>query len=133
MHDLEFYIPSKYDNPLSASGRGRTIAAFHLLQDNSDVLTKDKEMRRDILSKLMSPSAVNYWLNEKNWLEKGNKIGRVQLLKLTSKGISVCRNSASGGSDTPTTKELITNWRNKLTNGAPSLTKSIFPPVVDES
>lgn len=131
MASLEFYLPGNYENPLSASGRGRTIAAFHLAQGDVDSISKEVEMRRDVLNKLMSLSAVNYWLNSQGWLEKGSKIGKIQLLKLTSKGMVTCRNSVNGGSEVPTTKELVSKWRNKLKNGAPSYKKECFPPLVN--
>lgn len=130
MHILEFYLPGKYEISDHANMRARTIAAFHLLQGDVETLSIDIEMRRDILNKLMSPSAVNYWLNDKDWLQKGQKVGRIQLLKLTSKGVSVCKNSVAGGSDTPTTQEHVTNWVKKLKSGSPSFKKETFKPLV---
>lgn len=130
MHILEFYLPGKYEMSDPANMRARTIAAFYLLQGDVETLSIDSEMRRDILNKLMSTSAVNYWLNDKGWLKKGQKIGRVQLLKLTSKGISVCKNSIAGGSDTPTTQEHVTSWINKLRSGSASFKKETFKPLI---
>ena len=54
-----FFAPGNYENPLTAGGRARTIAAFHLAQGNTDTLT-NAEMRRDVLNALMSPRAVGY-------------------------------------------------------------------------
>jgi hypothetical protein len=62
-----FFKPGRYENPLTEYGRARTIAAFHLAQGDVDVLASG-EMRRDVLTALMSPRAVGYWLNEKEWL-----------------------------------------------------------------
>ena len=125
---LAFHIPGDYENPLTPSGRGRTIAAFHLAQGDVDELAKT-DMRRDILAKLMSPSAVNYWLNTQGWLEKSKKVGRVQLLKLTSKGLVTCRNSIAGGADVSTTKELVQSWRASMKNGATSFSLVQFTPL----
>lgn len=57
MNLTRFLVPGKYENPLTVSGRGRTIAAFYLAQGDVNRLT-DGEMRRDVLSALMSPRAV---------------------------------------------------------------------------
>lgn len=127
MLPIEFYIPAAYENPLTPSGRGRTIAAFHLAQGDIAILSKE-EMRRDVLNKLMSPSAVNYWLNTQGWLEKTRKIKNIQLLRLTAKGIVTCRNSVHGGADVSTTEVLITQWREKMKNGSPTFKKISFPP-----
>ncbi|MBD9415227.1 hypothetical protein IB234_11745 [Pseudomonas sp. PDM16] len=128
MSPIEFYLPGTYENPLTPSGRGRTIAAFYLAQGDADTLSKG-EMRRDILNKLMSPSAVSYWLNSQGWLEKTRKVGKVQLVRLTSKGIVTCKNSVNGGADVSTTEELVTQWRSKLKNGSPSFSKMSFDPL----
>lgn len=128
MTPLTFHIPGEYENPLTPSGRGRTIAAFHLAQGDVDELAKT-DMRRDILTKLMSSSAVNYWLNTQGWLEKSKKVGKIQLLKLTSKGLVTCRNSLAGGADVPTTKELVQGWRTRMKNGAASFSCIQFPPL----
>lgn len=122
-----FFIPGAYENPLTPSGRGRTIASFHLAQGDTAELSK-AEMRRDILNKLMSPSAVNYWLSQ-GWLEKGQKIGRVQLLKLTGKGMNTCKNSVNGGADVTTTKELVARWRQEMKNGLPHFEEVHFKPL----
>jgi len=127
MPPIEFYIPPAYENPLTPSGRGRTIAAFHLAQGDIAILTKD-EMRRDVLNKLMSPSAVNYWLNAQGWLEKTRKIGNIQFLRLTAKGIVTCRNSVNGGADVSTTEAFINQWREKMKNGSPAFKNISFPP-----
>lgn len=71
---MKFFIPGKYENPLTESGRGRTIAAFRLAQGDVTVLT-NAEMRRDVLSGLLSPSAVSYWLNIKAGSKNRRKLG----------------------------------------------------------
>jgi hypothetical protein len=63
MEITQFYLPGDYDSPLTATGRARTIAAFHLAQGDVDVLT-NSDMRRDVLTALMSASAVTYWLHD---------------------------------------------------------------------
>ena len=126
MKTIECYIPGSYENPLTPSGRGRTIAAFHLAQDDTNSLSKDIEMRHDVLNKLMSPRAVSYWLNDKGWLEKGSKVGKVQMLKLTSKGIVTCRNSLAGGADVSTTDDLVATWQDRMKNGNPAYKKESF-------
>lgn len=128
MVNLEFFVPGNYENPLTASGRGRTIAAFHLAQGNVNVLS-NAEMRRDILTSLMSPRAVGYWLNDKHWLELGKKIGRVQLLRLTSSGLATCESSKNGHSAVPTTPGLITAWRQDMLHGKPGMQKKTFSPL----
>ena len=81
-------------------------------------------MRRDILKRLMSPSAVSYWIDQ-GWLEKApldKKSGeqKVQLLRLTSKGIVTCRNSVSGRGNVPPTLALVDSWRAKMKLGGDS-------------
>lgn len=119
---VRLYAPGCYDSPLTPDGRGRTIAAFHMAQGDVDFLSKETEMRRDILTRLMSPSAVRYWIDQ-GWLEKVSTVGeippleKVQLLRLTSKGIVTCRNSISGGGNVPTTSALVASWRAKMKLG----------------
>jgi hypothetical protein len=117
MDVIEFFVPGEYDSPLTASGRARTIAAFHLAQGDPEILGK-AEMRRDVLNVLMSPSAVSYWLGTQDWMEKTRKVGRVQLLRLTDKGLATCANSVNGGSNVPTTPELVSRWRERMKHGA---------------
>lgn len=125
MHITEFFIPGDYDSPLTASGRGRTIAAFHLALGDVDILTQG-EMRRDILNGLMSKSAVNYWLNTQELLEKSRKLGNIQLLRLTDAGLNTCTNSVAGGSNVPTTKSLVDEWRKKLREGGSGYEKKTY-------
>lgn len=113
MKITEFYIPGSYDSPLTASGRARTIAAFHLALGDVNTLNRG-DMRRDVLTDLMSKSAVNYWLNTQGWLEKSRKIGNIQLLRLTELGLRTCASSLAGGSSVPTTQALVDSWRRTL-------------------
>lgn len=122
---MKFFIPGKYENPLTESGRGRTIAAFRLAQGDVTVLT-NAEMRRDVLSGLLSPSAVSYWLNNKGWLEKSKKIGSVQLLRLTDAGFLTCANSLAGGSSVPTTSEIVASKRKQMMLGGAGSKERIF-------
>jgi hypothetical protein len=131
MSSVEFYVPGDYDSPLTASGRGRTIAAFHLAQGDVEFLTKVTEMRRDVLNRLMSPSAVSYWIAQK-WLEKARDVGRIQLLRLTAKGLVTCKNSVNGGGNVPTTAALVAQWRaNMKRGGVSSFTLVSFDPISD--
>jgi len=131
MSSIEFYVPGDYDSPLTASGRGRTIAAFHLAQGDVEFLTKVTEMRRDVLNRLMSPSAVSYWIAQK-WLEKVRDVGRIQLLRLTAKGLVTCKNSVNGGGNVPTTAALVARWRaNMKRGGVSSFTLVSFDPISD--
>ena len=116
MHLTEFFVPGSYDSPLTAAGRARTIAAFHLALGDVDALDRG-EMRRDVLNDLMSKSAVNYWLNTQGWLEKSRKIGNIQLLRLTGPGLRTCANSLAGGSSVPTTHALVASWRRTMRQG----------------
>ena len=125
MHIIEYFIPGNYDSPLTASGRGRTIAAFHLALGDIDTLTKG-DMRRDVLNDLMSKSAVNYWLNTQGWLEKSRKIGNIQLLRLTDAGLRTCANSVAGGSNVPTAKSLVDSWRKTLREGGSGCQKKTY-------
>lgn len=131
MSSIEFYVPGDYDSPLTASGRGRTIAAFHLAQGDVELLTKVTEMRRDVLNRLMSPSAVSYWIAQK-WLEKARDVGKIQLLRLTAKGLVICKNSVNGGGNVPTTAALVGRWRaNMKRGGVSSFTLVSFDPISD--
>ncbi len=123
-----FFIPGLYENPLTPEGRARTIAAFYLAQGNPSVLGSG-EMRRDILRALMSPSAINYWLNQKEWLEVVRTVGRIQILRLTDDGLRTCTNSAAGGSDTPTTPELIESRKQLMLEGGYGHTERTFPEL----
>jgi hypothetical protein len=128
MNIIEFHVPGEYDSPLTASGRARTIAAFHLAQGDADTLTK-AEMRRDVLNVLMSPAAVSYWLGTQEWLEKTRKVGSVQILRLTDKGLATCANSVNGGSNVPTTPELVAKWRGRMKHGAAGHKRKEFKPI----
>jgi hypothetical protein len=37
MSIVEFHVPGEYDSPLTARGRARTIASFHLAQGDADI------------------------------------------------------------------------------------------------
>jgi hypothetical protein len=128
MHLTEFYIPGDYENPLSPSGRGRTIAAFHLAQGDVDHLGHS-EMRRDVLNSILSSSAVNHWLNNTGRLEKTRKIGATQLLRLTDAGLVECNNSLNGGGNVTTTHELVETWRQRMREGAPGFDRKSFCPL----
>lgn len=123
-----FFIPGLYENPLTPEGRARTIAAFYLAQGNPSVLGSG-EMRRDILRALMSPNAINYWLNQKEWLEVVRTVGRIQILRLTDDGLRTCTNNAAGGSDTPTTPELIESRKPLMLEGGYGHTERTFPEL----
>lgn len=123
-----FFAPGSYENPLTASGRARTIAAFHLAQGSKGTLTK-VEMRRDVLNALMSPRAVGYWLNDKKWLELVRKVGRIQLVRLTNDGLRTCANSIAGGSEVPTTPELVETHRLRMLQGSHGHTPKTFAPL----
>lgn len=125
-----FFAPGTYESPLTAGGRARTIAAFHLAQGNADTLTK-AEMRRDVLAALMSPRAVGYWLNDKNWLELVRKAGRVQIVRLTNDGLRTCANSIAGGSEVPTTPELVHARRLQMLQGSHGHTAKTFAPLAE--
>jgi hypothetical protein len=120
-----FFAPRQYENPLTEQGRARTIAAFHVAQGNAAVLTS-AEMRRDVLNRLMSPRAVSYWLNDKGWLNFSRKVGRVELLHLTDDGLRTCANSMAGGSDVPTTPELVSSRRNLMLHGGSGYEEAVF-------
>ena len=125
-----FYAPNQYENPLTEQGRARTIAAFHIAQGNPNTLTST-EMRRDVLVKLMSPRAVSYWLNEKEWLMLSRKIGRIQLLCLTDAGLRTCANSIAGGSEVPTNPELVSSRRLLMSQGGHGHNEVTFPDIPD--
>lgn len=127
-----FFAPRQYENPLTEQGRARTIAAFHLAQGNVNQLT-DSEMRRDVLNKLMSPSAVRYWLNDKEWLRSSRKVGRVELLCLTDSGLRTCANSVAGGSEVPTTLELVISRRQTMLTGGNAHDEVSFVPLPGEA
>ncbi len=127
-----FFAPRQYENPLTEEGRARTIAAFHLAQGNVDRLT-DAEMRRDVLNKLMSPRAVGYWLNDKEWLRSSRKVGRVELLCLTDNGLRTCANSIAGGSEVPTTLGLVASRRRLMLTGGSGYDEVSFASLPGEA
>ena len=124
-----FFAPTQYENPLTEQGRARTIAAFHIAQGDIVSLSEMNEMRRDVLNKLMSPRAVGYWLNDKEWLRLGRKVGKIQMLHLTADGLRTCINSAAGGSEVPTTPELIRSRTQAMLHGGYGLNETIFPEL----
>lgn len=128
---LTLHTPKNYENPLTAEGRARTIAAFHVAQGNAAVLS-NCEMRRDILTALMSPSAVGYWLNARGWLETTRKVGRLQYVRLTDDGLRTCANSVAGGSEVPTNPELVASRRTEMLTGGRGSSPKVFPPPPDE-
>jgi hypothetical protein len=125
-----FFAPEAYENPLTPAGHARTIAAFYLAQGEPTELS-DAEMRRDVLTALMSPSAIGYWLNQRHWLERVRTVGRVQILTLTDDGLRTCANSAAGGSDTPTSRELVAEKRRLMREGGRGHTERVFPLLAE--
>ena len=125
-----FYAPNQYENPLTEQGRARTIAAFNIAQGNPNTLTST-EMRRDVLVKLMSPRAVSYWLNDKEWLMLSRKVDRIQLLCLTDAGLRTCANSIAGGSEVPTNPELVSSRRLLMSQGGHGHNEVTFPDMPD--
>lgn len=95
MSEATFYSVGQYNTPFTQHDRDRTVAAIYLAQGASKL--GYGPMRRDVLTFLMSPTAVGYWLNTKGWFEKCGSVGKVQLLRLTPAGISQC-GSISGPS-----------------------------------
>ena len=114
MPNFTLYSSGTYENPVTEIGRGRTIASFHIAQ-NSNHLTA-AEMRRDVLTFLMSPTAVGYWLR-KRWIEKCGKIGRTEILRLTADGIRMCRDSLSGNAAVNTSQQIVSNWILRMQQG----------------
>ncbi len=127
-----FFAPRQYENPLTEQGRARTIAALHLAQGSTIELTS-AEMRRDVLNRLMSPRAVSYWLNDKEWLNFSRRIGRVELLCLTDAGLRTCANSIAGGSEVPTTPELVASRRHLMLLGGSGHDEVSFAPLPGEA
>ena len=119
-----YFQPGQYESPLTAEGRARTIASIQICIGHQ-ALAKDISMRRDVLIKLMSPRAVSYWL-EKGWLQKVRKVGKVELLALTAKGLVTCKNSLAGGSEVPTRQDLVDRCITQMTSGAPGFKKITF-------
>lgn len=128
METITLYSPGGYDSPESGNMRGRTIAAFHVAQSNADELTAI-EMRRDVLSFLMSPKAVDYWLNTCGRLEKFGVLGRVQLLRLTDRGLRICADSIRGHGDRPTTPAAVNDFRNAMLSGRTGWESKTFPAL----
>ena len=125
---MDLFCPGVYENPLSPSGRGRTIAAFLVAQGSNESLSQS-EMRRDVLNCLMSIKAVSYWLNMQRWLEPARKLGRVQLVRLTDSGYAVCQNSLAGGSNVPTDIALVRHWVDRMLHGGTGAIKKTFVPL----
>lgn len=125
----KFYAPGNYESPLTPEGRARTIASFQICCAPQE-LAKDVPMRRDVLRNLMSPRAVSYWL-ELGWLKKIGKVGKVELLVLSSKGLVTCKNSLAGGSEVPTTKALVDRCVTQMTVGSTGFKEISFAPLED--
>lgn len=126
----KFYLPGSYTSSMH-SMRARTIAALLVAQGNPRFLTNG-EMRRDVLTALMSKSAVNYWLNEKGWLEFVRQSGRVKFLRLTPDGIKVCGNSLAGGGEYPATQAEVDAIRRLMLEGGHGYTLKEFVDIKEE-
>lgn len=68
-------------------------------------------------------------IDAQGWLEKSSKVGAVQLLRLTDKGLNTCTNRVQGGSNVPTTRELVSAWRRRLLVGEAGWKVRTFPPL----
>ena len=86
-----------------------------------------------MLNKLMSPRAVSYWLNDKEWLIFSRKVGRVELLRLTDAGLRTCANSVAGGSEVPTTPELVASRRRLMLLGGSGHHEVALAPLPSET
>lgn len=119
---ITLYAKPNYDDPIGKDGSGMTIAAFHVAQDSETL--SSAPMRRDVLTHLMSSSAVNYWKNTKHWLEScGKHPNGKNLLRLTSSGLSTCQARVSGGAATPTRPEIVRKWINGMRTGQGAATE----------
>ncbi|MGQ0699325.1 MAG: hypothetical protein ACT4PZ_13900 [Panacagrimonas sp.] len=116
MEKITLWSMKTYENPLTEIGRGRTIAAFHVAQ-GSDELSLDIDMRRDVLTFLMSAKAVSYWLNEKKWLKLAREEGRLKFLTLTFEGRAECRASLRGAAAVRTTQPYVDDWKLRMRDG----------------
>jgi len=108
------YSCGPYENPVGSVGRGRTIAAFRIAQNSSELT--GSPMRRDVLRFLASPTAVNYWL-KKLWLEKCGKYGRIELIQLTPSGLLTCAYALRGIAAVCTTEVIVENWERRMRMG----------------
>ena len=127
---ITLYARPNYDNPIDADGSGMTIAAFYVAQ-NSETLTP-APMRRDVLTHLMSSSAVNYWKNTKGWLEAcGKHPNGKNLLRLTPSGLATCQARVRGQASTPTSPAIVRKWINDMRTGqgTATLAKEFYPPL----
>lgn len=127
---ITLYAKPNYENPIGADGSGMTIAAFHVAQ-NTDTLTS-APMRRDVLTHLMSSSAVNYWKNTKHWLEEcGKHPNGKNLVRLTPSGLATCQARVRGHAATPTTPAIVRRWVNDMRTGqgAATLAKEFDLPL----
>lgn len=106
MTTLTLYSVGKYSSPFTQDDRDRTIAAMYVTQRANQL--GYIPMRRDVLTFLTSSSAVGYWLRE-GQLEKCGKSGKINLVKLTTKGINLC-GSLKGPSDN------VNSWINKMSD-----------------
>lgn len=113
---LTLYSKRSYETPFGRDGSGRTVAAFHVALGSRTL--SGAPMRRDVLTFLMSPSAVNYWKNTKGWLEDcGKHSSGKNLLRLTSSGLAECRARVRGEAASPTSDEIVQSWIDIMRNG----------------
>lgn len=118
------YTPGPYPQHLTPDGRARTIAAFHVAQDDVDKLTT-REMRIDVLRALTSDTAVRWWIKQR-WLETSRTIGNLQMLRLTILGLQTCSNSLVGLAHVNTDASTVANKRRLMTLGGPGYTRNVF-------
>ncbi len=109
------YAKKNYDMPTPGQvDRSMTIAALRVAQGCQQNLTA-QPMRRDVLTFLMSKSAVNYWLNGRHWLEKNPN--NPKWLQLTTAGLAQVINNLGGGGTLPAGESSVQDWMAQMESG----------------
>ena len=65
------------------------------------------------------------------WLEPVRKAGRVQFVRLTNDGLRTCANSIAGGSEVPTSPELVQTRRLQMLQGGHGHNAKTFAPLAE--
>jgi hypothetical protein len=110
MNERTLHFVGLYNSSFTEDDRDRSIASLFVAQDTRSL--GPGEMRRDVLTYLNGPSMLNYWLNNRKWLEITRKVGKVTYVRPTAAGLNVCYRKHQ-----PTAN--IDRWIKKMTVGEP--------------
>jgi hypothetical protein len=116
MDVIMLYAKKDYKDLSSEELRGMTLAAFSIAQSSDEL--SNVPMRVDVLRFRITSSAIYYWKKQKSWLEEhGENDNGEKLLRLTFKGLMVCKDSLVGKASTNTSQLIVDHWVDRMRTG----------------